>query len=294
MKKLFTTLSLSLATLMANAEIPSEIHVYSSLPNGTSLTEPCRQVMSLYEKQYNAKVTFFIRPGAEGINNIIESYNSKAFTLICGGLTDTVFNPVKFPNYKHIFDDIRFTAVVIKAALTFYTSTSNPYPDLVKFLENKKRINVGYHRVMVQAITESAFKGIDVNWIPYKSPNDAITQIADGSLDLYLSFGSFSELVRANKLKSLGHVNGNKDIQGRDLTEVFPGAKNYQTIIGFLSYKSKITNEDSAEFERRVHALIANNKEFEKAVLNYDSVPYTPTQEVINRHLKNWRELPVR
>jgi tripartite-type tricarboxylate transporter receptor subunit TctC len=283
--------SLGLVCSIAYAELPKTINVYSSAIAGAK-TDSCRIVMDMYEKQYNTPVIWMIKPGAEGHIALQSASQDSNFSVVCGGPSDLVFNNAKFPGNETTYSDLTAVATLFVGPLSFYTGDKNPYVYLHKFLEAKKMINVGHHSPVSKVIAEQVFKnypGLDVNWILYKAPLDSFSQLKDGSLDIYLSSGSFEEHVKAGQLKSLGFVNGDKTIMGSDLSKQFPVAASLPNSICLIAFKSKTNMADLIEFNRRLQPIITNVEVAEKA-RKMSQFPLPGTIQQGNSYYENFRK----
>jgi tripartite-type tricarboxylate transporter receptor subunit TctC len=204
-----------------------------------------------------------------------------------------VFNNSKFPGNEALHSDLTAVSTLFVGPLSFYTGDKNPYPDLLKFLEAKKAINVGYHSIVSRTIAEQIFKSypsLDVNWVLYKAAPESYSQLKDGTLDIYLSSGSFEEHVRNNQLKSLGFVNGDKTIMGLDLSKHFPNAAAIPTTISFLAFKSKTNNADLIELNRRLQPIITSPEVAEKARV-MSQFPLPGTMQQANSYYEAFRNL---
>jgi len=293
MKFKLVLVSLALACSTAYAELPKTINVYSSAIAGAK-TDSCRLVMDMYEKQYNTSVNWMIKPGAEGHIALLAASQDSNFSLVCGSPSDLVFNNSKFPGHESVYSDLTAMATLFQGPLSFYTGDKNPYSDLPKMLESKKTINVGHHSPVSKAIAEQVFKtypGLDVNWVLYKAALDSFSQLKDGSLDIYLSSGSFEEHVRSGQLKSLGFINGDKTIMGPDLSKRYPVAASIPAFpISLIAFKSKTNIADLVEFNRRLQPIITNAEVAEKA-RKMAQFPLPGTIQQSNLHYENFRKL---
>jgi tripartite-type tricarboxylate transporter receptor subunit TctC len=283
---------LGLVCSTAYAELPKMINVYSSAIGGTK-TNSCRLVMDMYEMQYDTHVNWIIKPGAEGHIALLAASQDSNFSLVCGSPSDLVFNNAKFPGHESTYSDLTAVATLFQGPLSFYTGDKNPYADLSKFLEAKKMINVGHHSPVSKAIAEQVFKkfpGLDVNWVLYKSALDSFSQLKDGSLDIYLSSGSFEEHVKSGQLKSLGFINGDKTIMGPDLSKRFPVAASIPAFpISLIAFKSKSNIADLIEFNRRLQPIITNSEVGEKS-RKMAQFPLPGTIQQSNLHYENFRK----
>jgi tripartite-type tricarboxylate transporter receptor subunit TctC len=234
-----------------------------------------------------------IKPGAEGHIAVMSASQDSNFSLVCGGAPDMVFNNAKFPGHEALYSNLTAVATLFRGPLSFYTGDKNPYSDLPKMLESKKTINVGHHSPISKMIAEQIFKsypGLDVNWVSYKSALDSFSQLKDGSLDIYLSSGSFEEHVKSGQLKSLGFINGDKTIMGPDLSKRFPAAVPYSISISLIAFKSKTNMDDLIEFNRRLQPIITNAEVAEKA-RKMAQFPLPRTIQQSNLHYENFRKL---
>jgi tripartite-type tricarboxylate transporter receptor subunit TctC len=290
MKVKLILVSLALLCSSAYAELPKTIMVYSSALSGAK-TDSCRLVMDVYAQQHNANVVWMIKPGAEGHIALQAAFQDSNFSVVCGGSADLVFNNAKFPGNETTYSDLTAVATLFVGPLSFYTGDKNPYVDLPKFLEAKKLINVGHHSPVSKVIAEQVFKNypnLDVNWILYKAALESYSQLKDGTLDIYLSSGSFEEHVRGGQLKSLGFVNGDKTIMGSDLSKQFPVAASLPNSICLIAFKSKTNMADLIEFNRRLQPIITNVEVVEKA-RKMAQFPLPGTMQQSNAYYESFR-----
>jgi tripartite-type tricarboxylate transporter receptor subunit TctC len=281
---------LALLCSSAYAELSKTITVYSSALSGAK-TDSCRLVMDVYARQHNANIVWMIKPGAEGLIATQLAQQESNFALLCGSAPEMVFNNSKFPGNEALHSDLTVVSTLFVGPLSFYTGDKNPYPDLLKMLEVKKAINVGYHSSLNKTIAEQVFKnypGLDVNWILYKAAPESYSQLKDGTLDMYLSSGSFEEHVRGGQLKSLGFVNGDKTIMGLDLSKQFPIAASLPNSICLIAYKSKTNTADLIELNRRLQSIITSPEITEKA-RSMAQFPLPGTMQQSNAYYESFR-----
>lgn len=288
MKKFLTTALLMLSSIVY-ADVPKEINVYSSAISGAK-TNICRAIFDDYSKIYNTKVTFIIKPGAEGLIATKEMFQDKTFTLLCGGPSETIFNNFVYPGNEDLHSKLKTLTLVSVGPISFTTRVENTSNNLIDLLKVKNSINIGYHSNAMKFIVENSIKTVNINWIPFKAAGDSIPSLLNGDIDFYISSGSLEQLTRAGKLKSLGYVNGPDTTMGDDLTRYFPTMSMMPIFIS-IGVFDKTDIKIIEELNKRLNPIIFNNKTVNDIYNKTQQMPFAKSYVESNQIVDDFRKI---
>ena len=257
MKKILLSLVLALLSLTSNAELPKNMKVYTTGSPGPTLI--CRTLFEEYDKIYNTSTIFVVKPGASGMLAMLQMINDKEFSVTClTGLSESIFNSKEYPGYESEHSKLTMVSTVMMAGVYFVTGNSNRYNNIQELVSanSSKEITIGYPSPAMRFIIDNMFPGKKILLVPFKSSNEAIPSLMDGSLDFYVDPGSLLQLIRAGKLKSIGNLNGIQDsFSGPDMSKVYSKAASIKV---FAGVSTSIDNNaaDISELNKRLNILL--------------------------------------
>lgn len=250
-KQLFAVVLTTLA-LYAHAELPKTLKVYSSYVANIPF---CSNFFAEYDKEYGTKSQVLIKSGATGMLAMKAMQEEPEFSVLCPtGVSDHVVNKIMYPGNNAAFDDLKIVGAVATFGTMFVTGNNSKFSTLPEMLLQKKEITVGYHSQGNKTVAAEVLKDVKVIWVGYKSSQDALSSLTEGTLDLYPDGAGLLPLVLVGKLKSLGRINAPDAVPGIDLGTVYPSAANIKLIFG-ISVSSKNTDADLKEFEARIKKI---------------------------------------
>ena len=207
------SMALALAGPVAAQTYPDRpVHVSIGFPAGSGADILCRYVAHQFEERAKQPFIMENRPGATG--NIAVRYVARAepdgYNLLFVANSNMAGSPYLFKELS--FDTINdFKPVGSFAQIAFVlvvapNSPLNSVDDLVKKLRAKKDNIHGYTNQTAQLSSElfKQLANVPSKAVSYKSANDAMKDIVDGTLDFMILDGTFAAgQVRAGALKAL-------------------------------------------------------------------------------------------
>ena len=280
MKKIIIWLLLSVSSSVF--ALPSTFNVYTPVHAAADL---CRTLFALYDEEYNATTIISSRPGILGTMHNRALVADPKFSVACGGFSDLVLGSAQFPDQKKIYDHLSVVVFMSEAPSRFSTGPSSKFNSLKDLIADKKIITVGYNASVYRIVARNVLKNNTVVWVPYKSGNDAIPSLIDGSLDLYVEGGPFTQLVKSGIIKSLGQINGISSTIDPDITSMYPDVAPMRIFL--CVYTTDNYDDDVAELNRRL-SLLMKRPEFIKtlATINQKSfnLSLEKTREMVNTY----------
>lgn len=258
--------------------VPDRITVYSPANAGARI-DTCKSVLDVYEKQYNAKITYAFHPGADGVIAMEEMLRDKGFAVLCSGPSESIFNAVLYKDRAQSHAKLTMVTMLAVGASSFYTGPKTSQDDLPALLATKRPLKIGTHSSAQKFIGRAVFGDHAITWVNFGKPMDALPSILDGSIDIYMSSGSYEALVRDGKVKSLGFINGSAEyVQGRDLTSLFPAAARLPL---FLALTTSLDQDARMveEFNRRLQSIIGSDDVRQK----YAKMSQKPLQSTVTQ-----------
>lgn len=250
--KQFFAVVLATLALCSHAELPKTLKIYSSYVANIPF---CTNLFAEYDKEYGTESQVFIKSGATGMLAMKAMQAEPEFSVLCPtGVSDHVVNKITYPGNDAAFDDLKIVGAVATFGTMFVTGNDSKFSTLPEMLRQKKEITVGYHSQGNKTVAAEVLKDVKVIWVGYKSSQEALSSLAEGTLDLYPDGTGLLPLVLKGKLKSLGRINAPDTVPGIDLSLVYPSAANIKLIFG-ISVSSKTTDADLKEFEARIKKI---------------------------------------
>lgn len=254
MKKILLSVLTAFCLTASAGTVPADFTVLTRFVTGAPTTL-CRSVMAAYTREHKGTVNVVAKPGADGVLAVEEVMSADKFTVLCATATELVFNQFEYPQYAKIHNDLQITNILSNTIVSFSTGPNSRYQNLTELIGDKKSITVGLASTAHTFIAKKIFREGQIVLVPFKSPNQAVPSLLDGSLDVYISGGAFEELHREGKLKSLGHMHGTAAAVGPALDKIYPEIVKYNPIIGLAVPKST-SPEVMQEFSRRIAAVM--------------------------------------
>jgi tripartite-type tricarboxylate transporter receptor subunit TctC len=269
-------ISLFLALILcgnANA-LPDKITVY--LSSGARNTV-CRNLFTIYARQYNADITFITKVGIGGVLAMTEMYRDPNFAVLCSGLSESVFNNAQYPGYEKEHAALTQVVMIADGQTSFYTRTNSKYNNILDIIKECKPVMVGINLATVQIITDAMFGDCPVTYVSFKGPGDALASLMDGSVDFYVESSFLESIVKSGKLKSIGRINPTASMAGPDVTKYFP---HLAALRRFTSIATSNLNkkDDIEELNKRLRPIVISD-EFYPSIENMGTVMNTSVDE---------------
>jgi tripartite-type tricarboxylate transporter receptor subunit TctC len=201
----------------AQEKFPSRtIRIIVPFPPGSAIDIVARVVAESLGKKYSQGVVVENRAGASGLVGM--QYASKAapdgYTLVAGGLGSNVLPPATFRNLP--LDIVNsFTPLVQVAEFPNVMVVRADHPvssmqEFIKYAKSKSKgaitagsNDVGSSPYMSMALF-SLRTGINMTYVPYRGPNEVLTDLLSGSLEVGLSsLPSYTQMIRNGRIKAL-------------------------------------------------------------------------------------------
>jgi len=249
-----------LFTLSFNANaLPNTIYIYSAVASGVRNTQ-CRTLFTIYAEKYNAKVVFITKPGAGGVIAMEEMYKDNNFSVLCSGLSESVFNNTIYPGHEEAHNALTLITLVTESQTSFYTRIDFRHNNILDTIAECKPITIGRHHATSDVITREMFGSCPVTYVPYRHAMEAVASLLDGTLDIYSDSSSLEPLVVSKKLKSIGKINPSPNTSGPNITKNFPIAAKLRRFVS-IATSSANSREDIEELNKRLRPIILS-KEF--------------------------------
>ena len=258
--KLLITFILCLFSLSAYAEIPNEFNVY--VPNTGIKNISCRTLFNLYGQKYNASPIISPKEGAAGMIAMLAMLSDKKISVLCSGTSESILNTFAYPGHEKEHSLLTMISIYSTGPVTFYTGANSKFTSIGDLLKLDRPITIGFHTTLHKMIIQLMFKDHPVIFVPYLNPQSSLSSLMGGELDLYTETGSMEQLEKAGKIKSLGHINGNNNLSGADITKDFPEIARLPMFIS-LTTSSNNNPTDIEELNKRLLPLI-DSPEFHK------------------------------
>lgn len=283
MKKVISAFALSLIGSLTHAEIPSQLKVYTTGSPGPTVV--CRALFAEYDKKYNSTTQFIIKPGVGGTLALAEMIRDKDFAVNCmTGISESVFNSTMYPGFEAEHAALTLAPIILKTGVYYVTGNNNKADTLPQLLASKKDIVVGVPSTSAQFIGGYALGSHNITWVPFKSSTEAISSLMDGSLDVFIDYGSLVPVVKSGKLKGLGYLNGTAgENLGPDLNSTYPAGAKIQ-VTGAISTSNRNNPADVEEMSKRINSLI-DNEAVSSAIKKIGATPVKMTSKESNAYI---------
>ena len=269
MKKLIVSCMFMLASIFANAEIPKKFNVYTS--GAGSATRYCLELVNEYNKKYQSQAVLVIKPGAGGVLATLAMVNDTNFSFYCfAGNSEMFLNRVQYPTHNTEHDMLTPVNVILEAPYVFNTRISNPFDNLTELLDSGKQLTVGHHTTNQKIVAEKIFPTNTV-FVNYRSAQDAISSIRDGSIDIYVDGGAFSAKNYESMIKSLGHIHGPSTTPGVNYTAKFKHKNIAKNWAGFMTSKNNNAS-DIEELSNRL-AIVVKEDVLTNIIVSVNNLP---------------------
>ena len=284
--------ALVLSTGVMAQSVPSQITVYSSANAGARI-DTCKTVLDIYESRYNAKIRYEFRPGSDGVIAMEAMLQDPGFSLLCSGPSESIFNKNLYPDRAKSHDQLTMVTMLSVGASSFYTGPRTAETDLVSLLATKRPLKVGTHSSAQKFIGAQVFGDHRITWVNFSKPMDALPSLLDGSIDIYMSSGSYEALVKEGRVKTLGFINGsNQYVQGIDLTSQFPKAARLPLFLA-LTTNAKQDVKVITELNSRLQSIITDESVRERYA-KMSQKPLPTTVDKANNTVSFFRDLLVK
>jgi tripartite-type tricarboxylate transporter receptor subunit TctC len=199
------------------AKFPSRtIRIIVSVPPGSAIDIVARVVAESLGKKYSQGVVVENRAGASGLVGM--QYASKAapdgYTLVAGGLGLNVLPPATFRNLPlDIVNSVTPLVQIAEFPNVMVARADHPASTMQEFIKYAKSkpqgvITAGTNDVgsspYMSMVLFSLRTGINMTYVPYRGPNEVLTDLLSGSLEVGLSsLPSYTQMIRNGRIKAL-------------------------------------------------------------------------------------------
>ena len=290
MKKLFVSCMFILTSVFANAEIPKKFNVYTS--GAGTATRYCLELVNQYNKKYQSQALLVIKPGAGGVLATLAMVNDTNFSFYCwAGNSEMFLNRVQYPAHNTEHDMLTPVNVILESPYVFNTRISSPFNNLTGLLSSGKELTIGHHTTNARVVAAKIFP-MNTVFVNYRSAQDAISSILDGSIDIYVDGGALGAKNYESMIKSLGHIHGPNTTLGVNYTDKFKHMNIAKNWIGFITSKNNNAS-DIEELSNRL-AIVVKEDVLTNIIVGVSSLPLflnlqesTTFLEIVKSNLNN-------
>ena len=248
-------LILTLVTFSAHAVLPPTITVYTKGYGGSQYTI-CHKLFEEYDARYNTTTTIKVVQGAGGLLATKQFVNSTdPLPLLCGGISEFAFNNREYPENREYVQKFKTVSILASGPYFFTTRGNSPYSTVWQLKQSGKHIFIGSQSPTLAAAARLVFGDGNTTYVNYKSPQDAISSLLDGTVDVYVSGGAFATLTEAGKLKDIG-----KTLAGFSkisLDDEYPNLVTLSFITSIHSLNA-LSVVDSVELNARIESIMVS------------------------------------
>jgi tripartite-type tricarboxylate transporter receptor subunit TctC len=246
---------LSIIATFAHAELPSVLSVYIKGATGSQYTI-CRKLFEEYDLKYNTTTVMRVIPGAGGLLATKQFINStEPLPLMCGGISEFSFNTREYPVNKEYVAQFKTVSILASGPYFFTTRADSPYSTVWMLKQSGKHIFIGSQSPTLAAAAKVVFGEKNVTYVNYKSPNDAISSLLDGSVDVYVSGGALTALTESGKMKDIGRTLGG--FSKISLDKEYPDLVTLSLITSIHSLKT-LSDSDTIELNKRIEFIMSS------------------------------------
>lgn len=292
MKKLLTILFLAHTCVFGQMNYDNKITVVHPWQVGLVPDVMCRKIMDSYDALYGSNTVHINMPGGDHIIAHRHFLTMTEPNLFCAGVSVAGINQITNENSPKAST---LKPVILITKFTHFILTPIDRPEnLDIMMRNAKKSG---EKLMLGAQTTHSIKLVaailDKNKVAYevvmyKRPTDAIVDMQQGTLDLFVDGGTLKNLMQSTfGYKELANISSGKNkSDSENLSVKYPLiASNATTIIMYVN--SNVSDEAVAELNKRLNNAIAQPsvQSFYKEVMPY----HTPVNTNITDTKKQFR-----
>lgn len=254
MKRLLALLLTSIS-FSTHAVLPSIVTVYAKGYGGSQYTI-CHKLFEEYDIKYQAKTMIKVVQGAGGLLATKQFINSTdPLPLLCGGISEFAFNNIEYPENKEYVEKFKTVSVLASGPYFFTTRGNSPYSTVWQLKHSGKHIFIGSQSPTLAAAARLVFGDANTTYVNYKSPQDAIASMLDGTVDVYVSGGAFTALTERGMMKDIGKtLTGFSKIS---LDVEYPELVTLSLITSIHSLNT-LSDADTVELNKRIELIMSS------------------------------------
>jgi tripartite-type tricarboxylate transporter receptor subunit TctC len=278
--KTLLTFTILLFTVISHAALPANITLYTKGIGGSQYSI-CHKLFEEYDLKYNTNTVIKVVQGAGGLLATKQFVNStEPLPLLCGGISEFSFNNKDYPENKDYVKQFKTVSILASGPYFFTTRANSPYSTVWMLKQSGKHIFVGSQSSTLAAAAKIVFGDKNVTYVNYKSPQDAIASLLDGSVDVYVSGGAFIALTDSGKMKDIGQtLAGFSKIS---LDKEYPDLVTLSLLTSIHSLNA-LSVSDTIELNKRIEYIMASPSM--KPVLSQFSNLHTPNNVAQAEHI---------
>jgi hypothetical protein len=193
--------------------------------------------------------------GAGGLLATKQFVNStESLPLMCGGISEFSFNNKEYPENIEYVKQFKTVSILAGGPYFFTTRGNSPYSTVWMLKQSGKHIFVGSQSTTLAAAAKVVFGDKNVTYVNYKSPQDAIASLLDGSVDVYVSGGAFTALTESGKLKDIGRTLGG--FSKISLDKEYPDLVTLSLLTSIHSLNT-LSTDDTEELNKRIGYIMS-------------------------------------
>ena len=295
-KKILTFIAISIFFCLSQVSAqPNTLTIYIPFAGGSTTDITCRALFENYSKDHKTTVLFLNYPGSNQIMGHREFIQNTEPALMCAG-NGIVFNQLYHKDTSPALSTIKPVTDVLKLTHFILSPASGPntFAGIIeKARKENKPVIIGAPTLTSSLVISHPLDQLGVKYqvILYKTPQEAIVSLKDGSLNMYNDGGSIKQIGNLEGIQEIAHVSisGDKS-RTENLIKRWPELENLasMTIIYARANVSDIETERVSSNIRQTMSSPAMKEYFNKTVPFHNVVPTTPqqSQEKIKKLLK--------
>lgn len=186
------------------------VHIISAFAVGGGTDIVGRLIAEKLSESFGQSFIVENRAGANGTiatRNVLEA-PADGYTLLMGGSTPMVFNPITFVNLPYNAEDLCPVTITGSDPLIILAKEDLPVTSLSELVDlaKQRRLTYGSPGGAFQVMMEhfSSIAGIKMTFVPYPGSGQAIQDLLTGSIDVVVSNApSTAALFKEGKLKAI-------------------------------------------------------------------------------------------
>lgn len=277
MKKLLTILLLAHTCVFGQTNYDNKITVLGPWQAGQIADVICRKIMDSYDVLYGSNTVHINMPGGDHVIAHKHFLTMPEPNLFCAGVS--VASGVNELNHTNSPKPSTLKPVILITRFTHFILTPIDRPDSLAIMmrnakKNGEKLMLGApstHSIkLVGAILDK--NKVAYEAITYKRPTDAIVDMQQGTLDLFVDGGTLKNLMQSTfGFKEIANIGSDKNkSDSENLSGKYPQiASNATSIVIYVN--SNVSDETVAELNKRLNNAIAQPsvQNFYKEVMPY-------------------------
>ena len=236
-----------------------ELLVHSPWPVGSTPDNVCRTLFKTYSQETGINHVIITSPGADGMISHRAFNNSQRPGLFCSGKAP-ILNAALSKDIAPPVDNLKFVTTVINQSWFLYTPLKGAasIDELVKNSKSSgKPIIYGSTSNLQTKMMSGLFDKLGVKYeaVIYRKLSDAMSDLADARLDLYVEGGTFNQHTN-RRWQEIAHVGTKKNISTTEnLFNRWPEMKYWQGTIVIYA-RNDMPNKDVELLNQQLRKVI--------------------------------------